>query len=151
MADHKKTPGLFLIHCRIPSQSAEDKDRFLKWTKLHYRDIASLPVDPVKGQFTHGIAYIAPDTDPKYKHDDSGLGPYFYTCMLDDIAYLHTEPYITMSRALDLESTRPMLEGEVPVGKGGMVFDICDARFAVYEEYDTTSVVGKALFSAKMI
>ncbi|KAF2260191.1 hypothetical protein CC78DRAFT_37399 [Lojkania enalia] len=137
MTEHKQTPGLFLIHCRLLPPYSETASQFLKWFKLHYRDIASLPADPIKGLITHGVPYLAPDTDPKYGHDDSKMPPYYFTCMLTDCAYLGTGPYVQMSRRLDLENTREMVDGEVAVGKEGMVFDVVDARFAVYELVDT--------------
>jgi hypothetical protein len=41
-----------------------------------------------------------------------------------------------VSRRLDLENTRKLEDGEEPVGceKGRMVWDLCNAKFAIYEE-----------------
>ncbi|KAF2118176.1 hypothetical protein BDV96DRAFT_597049 [Lophiotrema nucula] len=144
MADHKKTPGVFLVHCRLYEPSQENVDYFKKWTKLHYRDLTVVPTDPVYGGMTHCLRNIAPEIDSKYSHDATKPGtvpPYFYFCVLDDIKWLETQAYFDASRKLDIENTRSLVEGEEPVGKGGMVFDICDARFAVYEEVETGSKV----------
>jgi hypothetical protein len=59
---------------------------------------------------------------------------------VSDIAFLKGDAYAGVSRKLNLEKTRELEKGEEAVGypeKGKddtMVFDIVDAKFAVYEE-----------------
>jgi hypothetical protein len=63
-----------------------------------------------------------------------------------------------MSRRLDLENTRKLVDGEEPVlskegnGIGEMVFDMCDAKFSVYQELDEsheTETSGLAKYQGK--
>jgi hypothetical protein len=61
---------------------------------------------------------------------------YFYTILTNDIPFFHSAQYHACSRRLDLENTRVLGEREESVGceEGLMVWDICDAKFAIYEE-----------------
>jgi len=102
------------------------------------------------GRVTQDLRFVAPEGDDGYGHDKKEAGEggkgampkYFYTCLMDDIAFLKTEAYMGVSRRLNLEKSRNLEEGEVGVGfleeeeegEEKMVFDIVDARFAVYEE-----------------
>lgn len=60
----------------------------------------------------------------------------FYTVLLSSISLVKSPEYYAVSRRLDLENTRDLLPGEERVGcEGGkMVWDLVDAKFAVYEE-----------------
>lgn len=104
--------------------------------------------DTGSGHVTQDLRFVAPEGDEAYTHnkEEEGEGKemlpkYLYTCLVNDIACLKGEAYAAVSRQLNLEKTRALGEGEVEVGfqeeeegEEKMVFDIVDAKFAVYEE-----------------
>ncbi|KAF2729126.1 hypothetical protein EJ04DRAFT_502895 [Polyplosphaeria fusca] len=129
--------GFMLVHPRLHAPSPKTALTFLRWTKVHFRDLVLLPASP--GIFTHCLRNVAPVDDAKYSHTaGKGMSPYFYTIVLDDVHALHSQAYADVSRKLDLEHTRALVEGEEAVSSGlgeeAMVWDVVDARFAVFVE-----------------
>jgi hypothetical protein len=131
--------GLLLVHPRLLTPSPSNASTFLRWTKLHFRDLLNIPADTSSGaKVTSCMRLTAPDTAINYSHEEKqGVRPaYTYTCFVNDISVLKSKPYYDVSRKLNLELTRPLGKGEEAVGfpdKDAMVFDIVDAKFAVYE------------------
>ncbi|KAI4921273.1 hypothetical protein J4E85_008618 [Alternaria conjuncta] len=139
-------PGLLLVHPRLHDPTPANATTFLRWTKLHFRDMLNIP-DTGSGRVTQDLRFVAPEDDDGYTHDKkeegedgkSAMPKYLYTCLMDDIAFLKTEAYMGVSRRLNLEKSRTLEEGEVGVGfleekeegEEKMVFDIVDAQFAV--------------------
>ncbi|KAH6879018.1 hypothetical protein BKA58DRAFT_453237 [Alternaria rosae] len=145
-AQVRPKPGLLLVHPRLHDPTPSNATTFLRWTKLHFRDLLDMP-DTGSGHVTQDLRFVAPEGDEAYTHnkEEEGEGKemlpkYLYTCLVNDIACLKGEAYAAVSRQLNLEKTRALGEGEVGVGfqeeqgKEKMVFDIVDAKFAVYEE-----------------
>jgi hypothetical protein len=140
----ERKPGLLLVHPRLHDPTPSNAATFLRWTKLHFRDMLNLP-DAGLGRVTRDLRFTAPDNDTSYSHDGEGKPRYLYTCLMEDIGMLKSTGYDGVSRMLNLESTRKLGDGEEAVGyedKNGkgeedgekMVFDIIDAKFAVFEE-----------------
>jgi hypothetical protein len=93
-----------------------------------------------------GCRFVAPEDvdDDTYTHvpGKNNMPVYVYTCVVEDIAVLKGEAYRDVSRALNLEGTRALGEGEEAVGakeeegEKKMVWDVVDATFAVFEEVE---------------
>ncbi|KAG9188624.1 hypothetical protein G6011_07329 [Alternaria panax] len=140
-------PGLLLVHPRLHDPVPSNAETFLRWTKLHFRDLLNVP-DSGSGQVTHDLRFGAPDSDDNYTHSEKegSLPKYMYTCVVSDVGFLKGDAYNDVSRKLNLEKTRELEKGEVAVGfqengKGeAMVFDIVDAKFAVYEEVGSSGM-----------
>ncbi|CAA9957520.1 hypothetical protein PTMSG1_01128 [Pyrenophora teres f. maculata] len=141
-------PGILLVHPRLLTPSPTTASTFLHWTKLHFRDMLRLQ------GVTGAMRFRAPDTDTRYSHalddDDAGesggkLPVYLYMCVLSDLSVVRGAEYYGVSRKLDLDE-----EGEGDGKREGeederMVFDIVDAKFAVYEklaERGTVPIMG---------
>ncbi|OAL55899.1 hypothetical protein IQ07DRAFT_676141 [Pyrenochaeta sp. DS3sAY3a] len=141
-----RRPGITFVHPRLHTPSPSTASTFLRWTKLHFRDLLSQTPDASLGRQTKALRFAAPDDDAKYSHDvEKGAPPYFYQCVLDDVGLVLTEQYYGISRALNLEGTRELGGGEEPVGderEGAMVWDVVDARFAVFEEVESCAFDG---------
>ena len=122
-----------LVDPRLHDPTPENAEIFFRWTRLHNPDMLGLK-DTGHGTVTKCFRFTAPATDPKYSHlDSASQQPYLYTCNASDIAVFNSQPYYDISRKLDLENTRQLREGEVPVGKEGMVWDVVNAKFALFE------------------
>jgi hypothetical protein len=146
-------PGLLLVHPRLHDPTPTNATTFLRWTRLHFRDLLDMP-DTGSGHVTRDLRFVAPDSDDAYTHkkEEDGAGEevmrpkYMYTCLVDNLAVLKGEAYNGVSRRLNLEKTRGLKNGEVGVeaqeeeGEEKMVFDIVDAKFAVYEEVESGSL-----------
>jgi hypothetical protein len=146
-------PGLLLVHPRLHDPTPTNATAFLRWTKLHFRDLLDMP-DTGSGSVTRDLRFVAPDSDDAYTHkkEEDGAGgeitcpKYMYTCLVNNLAVLKGEAYNGVSRRLNLEKTRGLKNGEVGVeaqeeeGEEKMVFDIVDAKFAVYEEVESGSL-----------
>lgn len=134
-----------IIGPRLRDPTPSNTTTFLRWTKLHFRDLLNQPIDPTLGHQTKALRFAAPDEDPKYSHDESkGYSTYFYQCVLDDIRLVHASPYHEISRVLNLEKTRELDEGEEAVGyekEDAMVFDLVDAKFAIFEEVESCKFI----------
>ncbi|KAI4631633.1 uncharacterized protein J4E87_002339 [Alternaria ethzedia] len=118
--------GLLLVHPRLHDPTPANATTFLRWTKLHFRDMLNIP-DTGSGRVTQDLRFVAPEGDDGYTHTHdkkkeegeggkSAMPKYLYTCLMDDIAFLKTEPYMGVSRRLNLEKSRNLEEGEVGVG-----------------------------------
>ncbi|KAI1530903.1 hypothetical protein PtrCC142_008608 [Pyrenophora tritici-repentis] len=94
---------------------------------------------------TGAMRFRAPDTDTGYSHaleDDTGesgekLPLYLYMCVLSDLGVVREAPYYGVSRRLDLDEENGEGDGvkkEEREEDKKMVFDIVDAKFAVYEK-----------------
>ena len=142
MGDHTPTPtrrpDLMLVHPRLHNPSPANATTFLRWTKLHFRDLLNIPEYATLGRVARTLRFTAPDNDNRYSHvDGEGLSKYTYTCVVDDIGILQTQAYYDVCRALNLEDTRKLGKEEEKVGyeeEGKMVFDVVDAKFAVFAE-----------------
>ncbi|CAG5172887.1 uncharacterized protein ALTATR162_LOCUS7540 [Alternaria atra] len=140
----QQKPGLLLVNPRLRDPNPDNADTFLRWTKLHARDLLNVP-DSGSGHVTHGLRFCAPDSDDRYSHaeEDETMPKYLYTFPVSDITFLKGEAYNGVSRKLNLEKTRELESGEEAVGfpeqgkDEAMVFDIVDAKFAVYEEVES--------------
>lgn len=95
---------------------------------MHFNDLLRCASQPGTQGITRTLRY----TNPK--------GDLLYTIHSDDIAIWDTQSYYAVSRRLDLENTRKVEKGEsaVLVGEHGyanepMVWDVCDARFGIFE------------------
>ena len=134
-------PGLLLTHPRLRSPNQENAETFERWTRLHFKDLFDMPADASSGaKVDICIRGTAPEDESGYSHEEkpSRQPAYLYACLVGDINILKSQPYYSISRKLNLEQTRPLGELEKPVGykgndKEAMVFDIVDAKFAVYE------------------
>jgi hypothetical protein len=140
MADTSRKPGLLLVHPRLHDPTPDNAAVFLRWTKLHFRDMLNLP-DEGFGRVMRDMRFVAPEKAKGYTHnEEEGLPKYLYTCLVDDIAFLKSRAYDDVSRRLNLERTRALGEEEEAVNGDGeekMVFDIVDAKFAVFEQTST--------------
>ncbi|PVI08265.1 hypothetical protein DM02DRAFT_648319 [Periconia macrospinosa] len=117
-----RRPGILLVHPRLREPSEESAGTFLRWTKLHYRDLLSIPDTPALGHTTRTLRFVGK------------LGePYFYTTNVEDIGILQSEAYYKIPRQLDLENTRALSKDEEAVGKAGQVWDVVDTIFGVFE------------------
>jgi hypothetical protein len=76
------------------------------------------------------------------------INRYFYTILSTHIPVFQIPAYYAVSRRLDLENTRDLENGEEKVGcnDGMMVWDVCDAKFTVYEEVETSEEEGVAAY-----
>lgn len=138
---YQRKPGLLLVGPRLHNATPENAATFLRWTNLHLRDLVNIPEDPQLGRLTRSLRFTAPESESKYSHDETkGYSPYFYTSIVDDIGILQSQPYYDLSRLLDLEKTRELGEGEEGVGyrtEGAMVWDVVNAKFAVFTEVES--------------
>ncbi|KAL1795084.1 hypothetical protein ACET3X_006900 [Alternaria dauci] len=154
LSQHNKR-GLLLVHPRLHDPTPSNAGTFFRWTKLHFRDLLDVP-DSGSGQATYALRFCAPDSDDKYTHNEKEgpLPKYMYTCVVSDIGYLKTDAYNEVSRKLNLEKTRDLEKGEEGVGfqddaEGeAMVFNIADAKFAVYEEIGSPATTTETSFQA---
>lgn len=137
-------PGILLVHPRLLTPSPTTAATFLHWTKLHFRDL--LRLDGV----TRAMRFSAPETDTGYSHALDGeegnkLPAYVYMCVLDDVRVVKGAPYYGVSRRLRLDEENGEKENEGKAQRDGddgqdneedksMIFDIVDAKFAVYEK-----------------
>lgn len=129
-------PGIMLVRPTLHSKSEEHKATFRRWTALHFRDLLNCP--PPKPS-VEGITRAL-----RYTNDSGDL---LYTIHADDISAWKTQPYYAISRRLDLENTRALGPNEVKVlekgcgfEEGAMVWDVVDARFGIFEEYQGKGV-----------
>jgi hypothetical protein len=58
-----RKPGLLLVHPRLHTPNAENAATFLRWTKLHFRDMLNLP-DTGLGSVTRDLRFVASDDSP---------------------------------------------------------------------------------------
>lgn len=131
-------PGIMLVRPTLHSKSEENKATFRRWTALHFRDLLNCPpASPSSG--LEGITRAL-----RYTNDSGDL---LYTVHADDISIWKTQPYYAISRRLDLENTRALGPDEVKVlekgcgfEEGAMVWDVVDARFGIFEEYQGKAV-----------
>jgi hypothetical protein len=122
------------VHINLNAASPTTAATWHRWTKLHFRELLSLPPDPVAGKITHALAFAESDSHNK---SNSGI-PFFNTVLADDVSFWKTALYKSNSKRLDLENTRELSEGEVRVGceEGDMVWDLVAAEFSIYEEVE---------------
>ncbi|RMZ66749.1 calcium calmodulin-dependent kinase [Pyrenophora seminiperda CCB06] len=139
--------GILLVHPRLITPSPATAATFLHWTKLHFRDMLRLE------GITCAMRFSAPEEDPRYSHavDDEGSGKlpmYLYMCLLSELDVVRGAPYYAVSRKLKLDEEEEEEEGKDEEDKENedesMVFDIVDAKFAVYEKLGgaTTRTMG---------
>jgi hypothetical protein len=132
----QSNPGILVVHPRLHDPTPENSATFLRWTKLHYRDLLSLPAASEDGgHVLRAMRFTSLDGNPKYGHKGDTESRYFYLVLASSISAFHTPQYYAMSRRLDLENTRQLADGDEAVGcEEAMVFDICDAKFLVYQD-----------------
>lgn len=164
-------PGVMICTPSLHDPTPANAEIFLRWTKLHNRELLGLPAAPNGGKITRALRFARPHAlggvgeyvlapSPIFKpllsilQREIALGQtcryvlsrlinlsrYFYTILANDIAFWHSDQYHEGSRRLDLENTRTLGEGEEPVGceQGKMVWDVCDAKFSIYEEVQSS-------------
>jgi hypothetical protein len=148
----QRTPGILVVHPRLHDPSPSNAATFLRWTKLHYRDLLSLPAAAEDGgHVLRAMRFTSLDGNDKYGHAAPTESKYFYLVLATSISAFLTPEYYAMSRRLDLENTRKLADGEEPVGcKEGMVFDICNAKFSVYQDLDQSGDPGLRTIRAKV-
>lgn len=149
MGSIDQKPGMLLVHPRLLHGSGDSSPYFWRWTKLHFRDMINMSAGQhSNGKVTSCLRFARSDEGNGYGHNPEGdTKPMFvYACLVDNLDVLKSKAYDDVSRALNLETTRKLGEDECPVGysegleqegKEPMVFDIVDAKFAVYEEIPT--------------
>ena len=128
MASQTKTPGIMLVRTRITTPRTFTRDQYHAWTRLHFKDLLDMSSS---SSCTLTTRFIATEPVPL---GDQWNWPYFNTIHLPDVGILQGKEYSEVPRALDLENTRALVNGEMPVGKPGLIFNVVDAAFAVYEE-----------------
>ncbi|USP77087.1 calcium calmodulin-dependent protein kinase [Curvularia clavata] len=135
-------PGVLLVHPLLRSPNDSNAETFHRWTKLHNKDLLNIPKDASSGAnidaCVRGVA-LNGATDYSHEEKPDKWPAYMYTCFVGDIGVLKNQPYYNVSRKLNLEQTRSLAEDEKPVGygdKNAMVFDIVNAKFAVYKEIE---------------
>ncbi|KAH8725283.1 hypothetical protein GQ44DRAFT_826746 [Phaeosphaeriaceae sp. PMI808] len=135
MVDTLPHPGIMIVHPRLHDDTPENAATFLRWSKLHFRDIVSVPQDADVGRMPLASMYIAPDGNALYGHEASKISKFFNVIYATSIPVFKSPQYYAMSRRLDLENTRALGEGEEVVccEEGKMVWDVVDARFVIYE------------------
>lgn len=134
-------PGILVVHPRLHNPTPENATTFLRWTKLHFRDLLNLPaVDSDGGHVTQAMRFAALDGNERYGQVNGTESKYFYIILSTSTSAFLTPQYYALSRRLDLENTRNLIEGEEPVKskEGEMVWDIVDARFSVYQELESS-------------
>jgi hypothetical protein len=94
--------GISLVRPKLHEDTQENRGLFRRWTKLHTRDVLSIPKDVDLG----GTSKLL-----RYKRSENGGEEYLYTIHFDDIKLLTTVPFQNVSRRLDLENTRPLGPG----------------------------------------
>ncbi|KAF1912514.1 hypothetical protein BDU57DRAFT_597993 [Ampelomyces quisqualis] len=130
-------PSLMICHPTLHNPTPDNAATFLRWTKLHNRDLLDLPATSHGDKITRALRFA--------KANATGAsGEYFYTILSTRGAVWHSPQYRARSTRLDLENTRVLGEGEEGVGcaLGDMVWDICEAKFCIYEEVRSGGVGG---------
>lgn len=117
-----------LVRSRITTPRNFTRDQYHAWTRLHFKDLLDMSSSC---SCTLTTRFTATEPVPL---GDQWNWPYFNTIHLPDVGSLQGKEYLEVSRALDLENTRALVEGESAVGKPGLIFEVVDATFAVYEE-----------------
>ncbi|KAF2193801.1 hypothetical protein K469DRAFT_691314 [Zopfia rhizophila CBS 207.26] len=128
MASQTKKSGIMLVRTRITTPRTFTRDQYYTWTRLHFKDLLDMSSSSSCILTTRFTA-----TEP-VPLGDQWNWPYFNTIHLPDLGILQGKEYLEVSRALDIENTRALVDGESPVGKPGLIFDVVDAAFAVYEK-----------------
>ncbi|KAF2025218.1 hypothetical protein EK21DRAFT_117007 [Setomelanomma holmii] len=139
----ESTAGIMLVNPRLHDPTSQNADTFERWTKLHFRDLLTDLSDPEHSgsHVTRTLRFVASDVNSKYGHGAGTESQYLYTIRTLHIPVFRTPSYYAISRRLDLENTRNLLDGEEEVGceEGSMVWDIVNASFSIFEEADTGS------------
>ncbi|KZM18538.1 uncharacterized protein EKO05_0002342 [Ascochyta rabiei] len=130
-----KRPGIAIVMPKLQKDTQENRALFRRWTKLHTRDILSLPKDKDLGGVSMVLRYTRTDED--------GGEEYFLTNHLDDVRLLGSTPFQKLPHRLDLENTRALEEGEEAVlgpgdprvGTDPTVLSIAAPVAGVFEEH----------------
>jgi hypothetical protein len=61
-------PGILVVHPRLHDPTADNAATFLRWTKLHWRDLLNLPAAPDGGECTRALRFSAVEENGKYGH-----------------------------------------------------------------------------------
>ncbi|KAH7069289.1 hypothetical protein FB567DRAFT_555117 [Paraphoma chrysanthemicola] len=135
--------GIMVVNPRLHEPiTTENADIFSRWTKLHFRDLLGIPTESGKtGGVTRTLRFVngaEGSVDGKYGYGMGMESILFYTIFAPAISIFRSPQYYAVSRRLDLENTRPLLEGEEKVGceEGLMVWDVVGAYFTIYEEVE---------------
>ncbi|KAH7408349.1 hypothetical protein DE146DRAFT_371593 [Phaeosphaeria sp. MPI-PUGE-AT-0046c] len=129
-------PGLMICTPSLLQPGPRDYDTFLRWTRLHFRDLVDVPAIP-GGKITRALQFVTPGATGKE-------GEYFNVIHASHLPIWLSEGYKSNSKRLDIENTRKLSPGEEPVGcePGKLVFDICTAVFSIYELVDGDTASG---------
>lgn len=122
-------PGIMLVRPTLLSPSPSNASAFKRWTIMHFNDLIHCHFPPGPKGISRALRYTNAD------------GQLLYTIHADDISIWKTQPYYAVSRRLDLENTRDVMQGESAVLQGEhgfgtepMVWQVVDAAFAIFEE-----------------
>ncbi|KAH7076429.1 hypothetical protein BKA63DRAFT_510097 [Paraphoma chrysanthemicola] len=137
--------GIMVVNPRLHEPiTKENAEIFSRWTKLHFRDLLSIPsesgtVGGKAGGVTRTLRFVnglEGSGSGKYGHEMGKESTLFYTIFAPAISIFRSPQYYAVSRRLDLENTRSLLDGEEKVGceEGLMVWDVVGAYFTIYEE-----------------
>ncbi|KAJ4383050.1 hypothetical protein N0V86_002278 [Didymella sp. IMI 355093] len=125
------TPGMMLVRPSLHNDTADNRAIFRRWTIMHFHDLLNLAAPTPSSQ---GIVRTL-----RYSNS---AGELFYTIHAEDVNIWGSDAYKNRSGRLDLENTREVELGEEAVLSGEhrfegkeepMVWDICNAEFAILE------------------
>jgi hypothetical protein len=75
----KSCPGILVVHPHLHDPTPENAATFLRWTKLHYRDLLNLPAaEEDGGHVLRAMRFSALDGNEKYTHKTGTESKYFY-------------------------------------------------------------------------
>lgn len=145
-----RRPGIAIVRPKLHSNTPQNRDLFMRWTKLHLRDTLSLPPDPDFGRVTKMLRFK--------RADANGEEVYLFTNHFEDLRLLREgELPAKTSQRLDLENVRALGEGEVAVleegdervGKKSMVYDIVAPSVGVFREVANGMLFSKVRLDSK--
>ncbi|KAL1609332.1 hypothetical protein SLS59_001697 [Nothophoma quercina] len=94
-----RRPGIAIVRPKLHSNTPQNRDLFMRWTKLHLRDTLSLPPDPDFGRVTKMLRFK--------RADANGEEEYLFTNHFEDLRLLREgELPAKTSQRLDLENQK---------------------------------------------
>jgi len=142
-------------HYHTPNPTPTETLHFLRWTKLHFRDLlnishaaaSALSPAPETAKVIRECRFNAVTSSSEAGPNKAEEGkekkpqPHLYTTHVTDLRIFQSSAYTDdVSRRLDLENTRTLEDGEEAVGEGvkegASVFDLVGADFGVFREVE---------------
>lgn len=77
-------PGILIVHPRLHDPTPENAAQFLRWTKLHNRDLLDIPETQDYGKIVRTARFRAADDDAKYGHGHDGGKPSYVKAVGDE-------------------------------------------------------------------